>query len=48
MTIYIGSNDGLRRTCRNPQADVDANDVGDVVQIEDSLDSSYMAGTGRT
>ncbi|KAJ8420483.1 hypothetical protein Cgig2_030606 [Carnegiea gigantea] len=39
------NNDGLRGICHNPQADFDANDVDDVVQVEDSLDSSYMAGT---
>lgn len=33
-----------RRTCRNPRADFDANYEGDIMEVEDLLDGSYVPG----
>ena len=41
--IYVGDNNGPRRTYR-PQVDFSVNYVGDVVQVEDLLDSFYVTG----
>ncbi|KAJ8420591.1 hypothetical protein Cgig2_032289 [Carnegiea gigantea] len=37
----------MRHTYRNPRADFDASYEGDVVQIKDLVDGSYIAGVGR-
>jgi len=38
----------MRHTCRNPCADFDASYEGDVVDVEDLLDGSYVPSASRT